>query len=162
MKYFLVNEVINLERFELEKYISRLQQSFYSTMKKLGPELSEHLEEGLTSEQFFVLKLLNNRSRVTASELAEEFRVKPSAITAMVDRMLKNDFVTRERDEKDRRVVYISISEKGKKTFEKSDHTRIKIMERYMAKLDPIDLENLVSGFEKLAAIVQETEEETT
>jgi MarR family transcriptional regulator, organic hydroperoxide resistance regulator len=154
--------VIILEHVELEKYISRLQQSFYSTMKKLGPALSDHLEEGLTSEQFFILKLLNNKSRFTASELAEEFGVKPSAITAMVDRMLKNDFVTRERDEKDRRVVYIRISEKGKIVFSKSENKRNQIMERYMSQLDPIDLENLVIGIEKLAAIVQETEEEST
>jgi MarR family transcriptional regulator, organic hydroperoxide resistance regulator len=155
----LLIEVIVLERFELEKYINRLQGSFYSTMRTLGPELSEHLEEGLTGDQFFVLRILQNKGRVSSSDLAEEFQVKPSAITAMVERMYKNEFVTRERDEKDRRVVYIKITKKGENVLQKSHKKRNEIIEKYMSQLEPEELEGMVNAFEKLAQIIQSSKE---
>jgi MarR family transcriptional regulator, organic hydroperoxide resistance regulator len=149
-----------VEKKILQQYIERLETSFYTTMRTLGPEISDHLEEGLTGDQFFILQIIEKKGRVISSELAEEFRVKPSAITAMIDRMIKNDFVTRERDEKDRRVVYIKMTEKGKQSFEKSEKKRIEIIERYMSQLEREELESLVSIYEKLAKIALSSEGE--
>jgi MarR family transcriptional regulator, organic hydroperoxide resistance regulator len=146
-----------VENSKLHAYINQLEKSFYTTMRTLGPEISEHLEEGLTADQFFILRIIENKGRVISSELAEEFRVKPSAITAMIDRMIKNDFVTRERDEKDRRVVYITMTDKGKEVLERSEKKRIDIIEKYMSQLEPEELESLVQIYEKLANIVKTT-----
>jgi MarR family transcriptional regulator, organic hydroperoxide resistance regulator len=144
-----------VENSKLHAYINQLEKSFYTTMRTLGPEISEHLEEGLTGDQFFILRIIENKGRVISSELAEEFRVKPSAITAMIDRMIKNDFVTRERDEKDRRVVYITMTDKGKEVLERSEKKRIDIIEKYMSQLETEELESLVQIYEKLANIVK-------
>jgi MarR family transcriptional regulator, organic hydroperoxide resistance regulator len=149
-----------VEKEMLQQYIERLETSFYTTMRTLGPEISDHLEEGLTGDQFFILRIIEKKGRVISSELAEEFRVKPSAITAMIDRMIKNDFVTRERDEKDRRVVYIKMTEKGTHSLEKSEKKRIEIIERYMSQLEKEELESLVSIYEKLAKIALSSEGE--
>ncbi|MFC1669288.1 MarR family winged helix-turn-helix transcriptional regulator [Spirochaetota bacterium] len=48
-------------------------------------------------------------------ELARKARVKTSTITDMVDRMERDKFASRVRDEEDRRVVKIKLTEKGKK-----------------------------------------------
>ncbi|MDQ0341164.1 DNA-binding MarR family transcriptional regulator [Caldalkalibacillus uzonensis] len=143
-----------MHREELAMYIGRLERSFYTIMRMLGPELSEHLEEGLTGDQYFLLTILQNKGRMTSSELAREFRVRPSAITAMVDRMIKNEIVTRERDGRDRRVVYIKMTEKGQRVLEKSLRKRNEIMEKYLSQLERSELESLVKVYEKLATII--------
>lgn len=147
-----------MEKSQLDSYIKRLDQAFYITMKKLGPEISEHLESGLTSEQFFLLRLLNQKSEWTVSGLAEELQVRPSAITVMVDRMFKNDLLTRIRKEDDRRVVYIAITDKGQRALESSMKKRDEIIYRYMSQLTTQELESLVSIYEKLANIAQGSE----
>lgn len=148
-----------MEKQMLEKYINRLQQSFYKTMRTLGPELSDHLEEGLTGEQFILLEVLQNKGHMTSSQLAEEFQVKPSAITAMVERMYKNEFVTRERSTNDRRVVYVKITDIGKNVFLKSRNKRNEIMEKYMSKFEENELESMVRSFEKLQQVIQSSKE---
>jgi MarR family transcriptional regulator, organic hydroperoxide resistance regulator len=139
----------------LEQYINRLEQSIFTSMRKLGPELSDQLEQGLTGDQYYVLKILQQEKKCTASYLAETFRVKPSAITAMIDRMIKNDFVSRERDEEDRRVIYIKMTERGSDVLEMSEKKRSELIERYISKLDQEDLESIVTVYEKLAKIIQ-------
>ncbi|NGQ96615.1 MarR family transcriptional regulator [Brevibacillus sp. SYP-B805] len=138
---------------EIEASIDRLQLAFAKTMRKLGPELSEQ-EPALTGPQFFILNLLSKKGRCTVTALAEEMRVKPSAITAMVDRLVKHGFVLRDRDERDRRVVYVQLSGTGAKVLEQAAQKRKQIIRKYLSQLEHAELESLVRIFEKLARIV--------
>lgn len=83
-------------------------------MRTMGTQLAEPVS-GLTGPQFYILHQLEQKEKCTVGELAESMGVKPSAITAMVDRLDKHGFVARDRDEEDRRVVYISLRDSGKK-----------------------------------------------
>jgi DNA-binding MarR family transcriptional regulator len=55
------------------------------------------------------LDFLNLEGRVTAGRLAEVTGLTTGAITGVVDRLEKAGFVRRERDENDRRKVFIAI-----------------------------------------------------
>ena len=145
-------EGIDLNKKELENCIDRLQNAFSTTMRKLGPELSEH-ESGLTGPQFFILNLLLKKGKCTVTELADDMRVQPSAITAMVDRLHKNGFVLRERDESDRRVVCIQLSDIGSEMLAQAKKKRKQIIQGYLSHLESEELESLVHIFEKLAKI---------
>ncbi|SHF20510.1 MarR family transcriptional regulator [Desulforamulus putei] len=134
-------------------YVKRLEAAFTKTMKKLGPKLSS-LEEGLTQPQFFVLGLLKNNPR-TVTEIAEIMGVQPSAITAILDRMYKSGFILRERNEEDRRVVVVYITEKGKEVFAKAQKKRLDIITRYLGYLEREELEQLLNIYEKLAKILE-------
>ncbi|UOF92136.1 MarR family transcriptional regulator [Fodinisporobacter ferrooxydans] len=144
---------------DFERLIERLQTAFVTTMRKLGPELSES-ECGLTGPQFFILHRLYTYGKCTVTELSEAIGVKPSAITAMVDRMYKNDFVLRDRDDSDRRVVYIQISDEGLATLVQAKKKRKQVIEKYLGQLEPEEMKNLVHIFEKLAQITIKDEHE--
>ena len=64
---------------------------------------------GVSSSDLECLDFLNIEGRVTAGRLAELTGLTTGAITGLVDRMEKAGFVRRERDEEDRRKVYIAI-----------------------------------------------------
>ena len=64
---------------------------------------------GVSSSDLECLDFLNIEGRVTAGRLAELTGLTTGAITGVVDRMEKAGFVRRERDEEDRRKVYIAI-----------------------------------------------------
>lgn len=55
----------------------------------------------------------------TAAILAETFSVSKPTVTMILRSLEKNDWITREQAEFDRRVVNISLSENGKKKFKK-------------------------------------------
>jgi DNA-binding MarR family transcriptional regulator len=64
---------------------------------------------GISSSDMECLDFLNLEGRVTAGRLAEVTGLTTGAITGVVDRLEKAGFVRRERDENDRRKVFIAI-----------------------------------------------------
>ena len=64
---------------------------------------------GISGSDLDCLDLLNFEGRVTAGRLAEVTGLTTGAITGVVDRLEKAGLVRRERDEADRRKVYIVI-----------------------------------------------------
>jgi len=64
---------------------------------------------GISSSDLECLDFLNLEGRVTAGRLAEVTGLTTGAITGVVDRLEKAGFVRRERDENDRRKVFIAI-----------------------------------------------------
>ncbi len=142
-----------IDKDYMNDYVKRLEAAFSKIMKKIGPELSK-LEEGLTPPQFFVLGLLKEKQR-TVTEIAELIQVQPSAITAILDRMHKSGFILRERNEDDRRVVVVQITEKGEEAFVKSNKKRLSVMTHYLSYLEKEDMELLLNIYEKMAKIIE-------
>src|ERR1700724_3050375 len=64
---------------------------------------------GISSSDLECLDFLNLDGRVTAGRLAEVTGLTTGAITGVVDRLGKGAFSRRERDENDRRKVFIAI-----------------------------------------------------
>lgn len=64
---------------------------------------------GVSSSDLECLDFLNLEGRSTAGRLAEVTGLTTGAITGVVDRLEKAGFVRRERDEQDRRKVFIAL-----------------------------------------------------
>jgi DNA-binding MarR family transcriptional regulator len=64
---------------------------------------------GISGSDLECLDFLNLEGRVTAGRLAEVTGLTTGAITGVVDRLEKAGLVRRERDEADRRKVFIAI-----------------------------------------------------
>jgi DNA-binding MarR family transcriptional regulator len=64
---------------------------------------------GISGSDLECLDFLNLEGRVTAGRLAEVTGLTTGAITGVVDRLQKAGLVRRERDESDRRKVFIAI-----------------------------------------------------
>src|SRR2546429_6534008 len=64
---------------------------------------------GISSSDLECLDFLNLEGRVTAGRLAEVTGLTTGAITGVVDRLEKAGFVRRERDDDDRRKVFIAV-----------------------------------------------------
>jgi DNA-binding MarR family transcriptional regulator len=73
---------------------------------------------GLTSEQLQVLASIKSRGPLRPSDLASILERTPNSMSMLIDRMVKAGLVRRTRDRKDRRVVTVSLTEKGKTAVE--------------------------------------------
>ncbi|RKD21839.1 MarR family transcriptional regulator [Ammoniphilus oxalaticus] len=139
--------------------IEKLEQAFVTFMRHLGPKLSEDAESGLTGAQFYILHLLSQKEKFRVTEIANKMCVKTSAVTVMVERLHKNDWVARSRDEKDRRVVWIGLTDSGKEVLANAQKRRFKILAEYLQHLDPNELDHLLHIYEKLGQIAQKMDE---
>ena len=69
---------------------------------------------GLTTEQWGVLTSIKSRGALRPSDLADILERTPNSMSMLIDRMVKAGLVRRTRDRKDRRVVIVSMTEKGR------------------------------------------------
>jgi DNA-binding MarR family transcriptional regulator len=91
-----------------------LMQELEHAMRRssgLGAIFSQTVADyaGISSSDLECLDFLNLEGRVTAGRLAEVTGLTTGAITGVVDRLEKAGFVRRERDDSDRRKVFIAV-----------------------------------------------------
>ncbi len=98
---------------EIEKELRYL----CTIVKQKGREMLVEFE--ITPPQFQALLYLVKEEDLTIGELSKRMYLACSTITDLVDRMEKNKMVKRVRDKKDRRVVRVSVLEKGHKIIQK-------------------------------------------
>ncbi|MGE7948605.1 MarR family transcriptional regulator [Lysinibacillus sp. NPDC093688] len=69
--------------------------------------------ESLSQNQMILLLQLKSNDGMKATEIAEFFSVTPGAVTSMCDKLEKLEFVERIREQEDRRVVKMVLTNSG-------------------------------------------------
>jgi len=85
--------------------------------KKLEDEL-EKLD--LTSPQFYVLATIGYAGGLPFGEIGAKMMVTVSNLTGIVDRLEEKKLVSRQRDDQDRRVVHVVLTDRGTKLYKNS------------------------------------------
>lgn len=93
---------------EIVGSIRQLARAVYLDSSKINRHF------GLTGAQGSVLRLLAQYGRLSSADLSRKLFVTPSNITGIIDRLAKKGLVERIRKQGDRRVVLITLSEKGR------------------------------------------------
>ena len=84
------------------------------SQKKLENELAR---VDLTPPQFYVLATIGYAGSLPFGEIGAKMMVTVSNLTGIVDRLEEKKLVTRKRDQNDRRVVHVLLTEKGAKLY---------------------------------------------
>lgn len=69
---------------------------------------------GLSGKELYVLEHIREDNPWRFNEFAENYRIKPSTLTGIVERLEKKGLLKRERDVKDRKAVYLYCTSQGK------------------------------------------------
>ncbi|MCQ4343105.1 MAG: MarR family transcriptional regulator [Sulfolobaceae archaeon] len=88
----------------------------YKLMRKILQE--EAVREGLTFNEISLLFFVNANGKANVTTLAKYLDVSKSSVVEMIDKLGRNGFLERTKDVKDRRVTYVTITEKGRAILE--------------------------------------------
>lgn len=144
-----------MEQDRLYAYLSQLEEVFGEFVKRMHAEFTQNLF-GVTPSQFVVLSKIQKRGRMTISEIADGMGVSLSAVTALSDRLYKAGMVERQRDDKDRRLVWLEITPQGRKSVDFIKDERNRIAAKYFGQLPDEDVERLIEIFKKLLVILRD------
>lgn len=117
-----------MQASEFARLWSRLTKDYKAHME-------EHLAPSLTEAQLTVLELLVEHDRMKPSELIPYLETTPAAVTMLLDRMEKNGLVHRERDQQDRRIVWILITPTGMEEARRGIHIRDEFMSSALSRI---------------------------
>lgn len=122
---------------------------------KLSKDLRNHMEAELaptlTEGQLTVLELLSGHERMKPSNFIEFLATTPAAITTLLDRMEKAELISRERDEKDRRIVWVQVTDKGKAECQRGMSIRDHFLQNYLSRISSHNQQVLVYLLGKVA-----------
>ena len=100
---------------DVDEYAARWETLLGQITSRLDQALGKAIEHtGLSTSQCRALLFLLDHDRSTMSALSSGLAISLSAATGIVDRLLKKKLVERSRDETDRRVVRVRLSNTGR------------------------------------------------
>ncbi|AWX57006.1 MarR family transcriptional regulator [Brevibacillus brevis] len=107
-------------------------------------------EESISPKQFILLRVLHQKGRSTVSELATILKLSNSATTIALNRLVKAGFIDRVRDEQDRRVVWVTLSQQAIPTLEGLLCDRRALVGKLLENLNDDELEQFTYFLRKM------------
>jgi DNA-binding MarR family transcriptional regulator len=74
-------------------------------------------QRGLNMPRYRILRYLQSRSEVNMSEMQDSLLVSGPTLTELVDGLVRSGLVLRMRDQGDRRMVYLRLTDEGRETY---------------------------------------------
>lgn len=106
----------------------------------------------ITDQEMEILQFVAMNGRKKMKEIGESFNIKLSTLTNIIDKIERQKIVKRVNSKEDRRAVYLELTPKGEKIYEKYSHY-IHVMALIMRRT--IKTENFDTFVEELARITQ-------
>ncbi len=112
----------------------------------VGPEFAD-----ITNNDMHVIEAIGIREPKNMSTIARELSVTVGTLTIAMNSLVKKGYVERTRGQEDRRVVYISLSERGKKAYESHEKFHREMIQSMIEKLSQEEVETLVKALSSLS-----------
>jgi len=108
-----------------------------SMKKVLDARLSEY---GITSSQHSVLYTLAQTDGLSLSEIGKRVFLDKPAITGLADRLEKDGYVVRKRTARDRRVIHLWLTDKGRQLLKEFEDVVATTDQELIQQLSPDEL----------------------
>jgi DNA-binding MarR family transcriptional regulator len=106
---------------------------------------------GVSFTQYSALRILNNHGQaLSCSELGSRMVTRDSDITRLVERLVARGWAVRQRDERDRRVVKITLTPEGRTLFDQLAGRVELLVHKPFENLKPKRVRRLVETLQKV------------
>jgi MarR family 2-MHQ and catechol resistance regulon transcriptional repressor len=133
----------------------RLAITFNLLYQKIKKDLAR---ENLTVSQLDILVCLHRTKGLQLTEIADRLLVTGGNVTGIIGRLEKAGLVTRQRDQKDKRLVWARLTQKGYAVYRQLMPRYIETMRKINAYLTPAEGKDLMRLLKKLGAGVRKKE----
>jgi DNA-binding MarR family transcriptional regulator len=129
-----------------------------------GRMCAAHVDDGkgraveLTLAQMNSLRVVRDRDQVSVKELAEALRVSAPSASAMVERLVDMDLVTREQSQTDRREVVVRLTAKGTEVVDHMERVMLQSIVELLDKVGPEYAEMWCTLYARIREVIENDE----
>lgn len=135
------NELNNNAVFKIVRTAEALVKTANNFFKKYN----------VTTAQYNVLFVLNSSdARVNQNYIGEQLVVSRSNVTGIIDRLEKSGYVIRQGDLEDRRVKFVSLTDKGRDLIERAGDDYFSALGQIMRFLSSKEKETIIKILSKI------------
>lgn len=113
----------------------------------------------ITNNDMHVIEAIGTGVPKNMSTIARELSVTVGTLTIAMNSLVKKGYVIRERGQEDRRVVYISLSERGRKAYEHHARFHREMIDGVAGDLSEEEMRILVQALSRLDRWFREKEQ---
>ncbi len=143
------------ERYEALRLDNQLCFPLYACAKEIVRRYKPFLDEiDLTYTQYIAMMVLWEEREINVKELGSRLYLDSGTLTPVLKRLEQKELITRQRDDKDERVLIVSITKEGDELKDKAVEIPVKMAG--CVSLEPQDaaelyglLHKLLAGFEQ-------------
>lgn len=133
-------------------------------------EILELEEDAIITEEYkdisnndmHIIEAIGLGENSTMSMVAKKLRITAGSLTTSINSLVRKNYVIRKRSEKDRRVVYIILTEKGRKAYEHHKNFHIQMINAAIENMEEEELVVLLSTLNKLTTFFKRYKETPT
>ncbi len=141
----------------IEGFADRVLEVMPVVMREFARRQIREINEGkVTLPQVLVLDYLHAQGTSKMKDLAAELKVTTAAMTGIVDRLVRERYVERCFDERDRRIINIMLTPQGKTLIGKINRGRRQLVMQVFARISPVDREKYLSVLRQIRQIILE------
>lgn len=109
----------------------------------------------ITGPQLACLLTIKEEGPLTSVNLAKKVYLSPSTVVGIIDRLEEKSWVKRNRDSKDRRQIYISITADGQQLIEAAPSLLQDTLSHALMELDETEQLSIVRSLEQLVDLME-------
>ncbi|ERJ12998.1 NADH dehydrogenase I subunit C-D protein [Haloplasma contractile SSD-17B] len=104
----------------------------------------------LSMTEIHVIESIGKSDYKSMSEVAKRLMITVGTLTISVNRLVQKGYVSRQRSEKDRRVVLVDLTEKGQDAFEIHEDFHKKMIEKILKNTKIAEDELLIGSLQNV------------
>jgi len=128
-----------------------LRAAYWAMHRQTDACLAKH---GVTADQFVLLALLAEQDRITQQELVRRASSDANTVRAMLVLLERRGLIARERHPTDYRAHSVTLTRRGRQTYERLWTESEPLRERLLAAFRPREADTLVEFLARLSQAV--------
>ena len=160
-----ISSPVNTEHTHLGEMRVENREVINDVLVHLFNEIMELEEQAIITEDY--KDITNNDMHIIEavglggnkmSDIAAKLNITVGSLTTSMNSLVKKGYVVRERGQEDRRVVYISLSDRGRKAFEHHARFHREMIDGVTGDLSEEEMQVLVKALSRLDGWFREKE----
>lgn len=139
----------------LYEQVKQINEADYAINRLIYKHYKPYLASSITTQQAVLLDIVYSAKKITVGDIAIEMNISSSAVSQLIAKMEKSQFIHRAINPNNRREVFITLGTKGVEYFEKQEYVERSVADRLFSKLtvaERNELERITNKLKQIAA----------
>lgn len=131
-----------------------LYNTYYGINRIEEEELKKSRFKDLTVKEMHAIDAITMYDHLTVSQVADKLHLSRATVTSTVDRLVRKGYAERIRDKKDRRVVRLALTKKGRVLCRAYYAYHNMMVKSFLQNLNDDELQTIYHAFKNLEKFV--------
>ncbi len=104
----------------------------------------------VTNNEIHIINKIGTMQVLSFGTLAESLKITPGTLTVAINKLVKKEYIDKLKNEKDKRAVFLSLTDKGETIFTEHRSFRHSLIKNTLMKLEKNDSRTILNILREL------------